>query len=106
MVESRPLGINRRVRGSPDASGSGANSSILWVYILQNPQGKFYIGLTNDLPNRLHSHNRTDKLNALYRTEFVRRGSLGSTDQILITRVDLPGESANGLAWRRASRGP
>ena len=31
------------------------------VYILQNPQGQFYIGQTDDLPARLHSHNRTDK---------------------------------------------
>ena len=34
---------------------------MFWVYILQNPQGKFYIGHTDDLPNRLHSHNRTGK---------------------------------------------
>ena len=32
-----------------------------WVYILQNPGGKFYIGQTDDLDRRLHSHNRTDK---------------------------------------------
>jgi len=31
------------------------------VYILQNPKGKFYVGHTDDLPARLHSHNRTDK---------------------------------------------
>ncbi|MGO8747367.1 MAG: GIY-YIG nuclease family protein [Thermoguttaceae bacterium] len=30
------------------------------VYIL-NPQGRFYIGQTDDLSTRLHSHNRTDK---------------------------------------------
>ena len=33
-----------------------------WVYILQNPAGKFYIGHTEDLPTRVHSHNRTDKV--------------------------------------------
>ena len=33
-----------------------------WVYILQNPAGKFYIGQTDDLGNRVHSHNRTDKM--------------------------------------------
>ena len=32
-----------------------------WVYILQNPSGKFYIGQTDDLGLRLHSHNRTDR---------------------------------------------
>ncbi len=35
---------------------------MFWVYILQNPAGKFYVGHTHDLPARLHSHNRTDKL--------------------------------------------
>jgi len=32
-----------------------------WVYILQNPAGKFYVGHTEDLDLRLHSHNRTDR---------------------------------------------
>ena len=32
-----------------------------WVYILQNPSGKFYIGHTHDLSLRLDSHNRTDR---------------------------------------------
>jgi putative endonuclease len=33
-----------------------------WVYILQNLAGKFYVGQTDDLTTRLHSHNRTDKV--------------------------------------------
>ena len=32
------------------------------VYILQNPSGRFYIGPTDDLHQRLVSHSRTDKL--------------------------------------------
>ena len=32
------------------------------VYILQNAEGHFYIGHTEDLQARLASHNRTDKL--------------------------------------------
>jgi predicted GIY-YIG superfamily endonuclease len=32
-----------------------------WVYILQNPAGGFYVGHTDDLELRLHSHNRTDR---------------------------------------------
>jgi putative endonuclease len=40
-----------------------------WVYILQNPAGKFYIGQTDDLPARLHSHNRTDSI----RGKFTRK---------------------------------
>ncbi len=34
---------------------------MFWVYILQNRQGQFYIGQTDNLPARLASHNRTDK---------------------------------------------
>ena len=40
-----------------------------WVYVLQNLAGKFYIGQTDDLPSRLHSHNRTD----LIRRKFTRK---------------------------------
>ena len=32
-----------------------------WVYLLQNPQDRSYIGHTTDLTARLHSHNRTDR---------------------------------------------
>jgi putative endonuclease len=35
---------------------------MFWVYILQNPAGNFYIGHTDDLENRIRSHNRTDKI--------------------------------------------
>ncbi len=34
---------------------------MFWVYILQNPQGRFYIGQTDDLAVRLKNHNRTEK---------------------------------------------
>ena len=32
------------------------------VFLLENLHGRFYIGHTDDLETRLHSHNRTDKL--------------------------------------------
>jgi predicted GIY-YIG superfamily endonuclease len=35
---------------------------VFWVYILQNPAGNFYIGHTDNLENRILSHNRTDKI--------------------------------------------
>jgi putative endonuclease len=35
---------------------------MFWVYILENPEGRFYIGQTHDLTLRMHSHDRTDKL--------------------------------------------
>ena len=39
---------------------------MFWVYILENPEGKFYIGQTENLQERLHSHNRTDKIEGKY----------------------------------------
>jgi putative endonuclease len=35
---------------------------MIWVYILQNPAGRFYIGQTDDLSVRIENHNRTDKI--------------------------------------------
>ena len=35
---------------------------MFWVYILKNPAGNFYIGHTDNLENRILSHNRTDKI--------------------------------------------
>jgi predicted GIY-YIG superfamily endonuclease len=35
---------------------------MFWVYILQNPNGHFYIGHTDDLVSRVANHNRTDKI--------------------------------------------
>jgi predicted GIY-YIG superfamily endonuclease len=34
---------------------------MFWTYLLQNPAGQFYIGHTDNLPTRLHSHNRNDR---------------------------------------------
>ena len=33
---------------------------MFWVYILENPEGRFYIGHTDNLEIRLANHNRTD----------------------------------------------
>ena len=35
---------------------------MFWVYILQNPVGRCYVGHTDDLPRRVANHNRTDKI--------------------------------------------
>ena len=35
---------------------------MFWVYILQNPEGRFYTGHTDDRAERLANHNRTDKI--------------------------------------------
>ena len=84
MAESRHVGINRLVVGSSRSIGIGANLFVqikigfetnssnnqtglcFLVYILENPDGKFYIGQTENLQERLHSHNRTDKIDGKY----------------------------------------
>jgi putative endonuclease len=35
-------------------------------YILQNPTERFYIGYTDNLGNRITSHNRTDKISGKF----------------------------------------
>src|SRR5687767_6672852 len=39
---------------------SPRTSAMFWVYVLQNRRGKFYVGHTEDLIERLKDHNRTD----------------------------------------------
>ena len=39
---------------------------MIWVYVLQNPSSRFYIGCTENLEQRLASHNRTDKVVGKY----------------------------------------
>jgi len=34
---------------------------MFWVYVMENPQGRFYSGHTDDLSRRVANHNRTDK---------------------------------------------
>ena len=62
MAESRRVGINRVVAGSPDAAGCSQFfvGRMFWTYILENPEGRFYIGQTDNLTARLDNHNRTD----------------------------------------------
>ena len=37
-----------------------------WVYILENPEGRFYIGSTADLAVRLEQHNSDQKVGTKY----------------------------------------
>jgi predicted GIY-YIG superfamily endonuclease len=37
-----------------------------WVYILENPQGHFYIGHTDNLERRLSEHNPKEKMGTKY----------------------------------------
>ncbi len=40
--------------------------SPFWVYVLQYPAGRFYVGHTSDLELREFSHNRTDRIMGKY----------------------------------------
>jgi putative endonuclease len=40
--------------------------TVFWVYVLENPAGRFYIGHTSDLSERLVSHNRIDNIQGKY----------------------------------------
>jgi predicted GIY-YIG superfamily endonuclease len=33
---------------------------MFWVYVLENPRGKFYVGQTENITARIRDHNRTD----------------------------------------------
>src|ERR1041384_942785 len=50
--------VNRRVVGSSPTCG--ANS--FWVYVLENPRGRFYVGQTEGLTARVAFRNRTDNI--------------------------------------------
>jgi putative endonuclease len=39
---------------------------MFWVYLLQNPDGKFYFGQTDNLDLRVANHNRTDEIDGKY----------------------------------------
>ena len=39
---------------------------VFYAYILENPQGGFYIGHTEDLEVRVVDHNRTDEIHGKY----------------------------------------
>jgi len=41
-----------------------------WVYILENPLGKFYIGSTNNLQSRIAQHNSEEKTGKKFTHKF------------------------------------
>ena len=51
--------VNRLVVGSNPTAGA---ITMFWIYVLQNPAGRFYVGYTDNLERRVKSHNRTDKI--------------------------------------------
>ena len=41
-------------------------SDVYWVYVLENPKGRFYTGSTRDLDQRLKQHNSAEKVGTKY----------------------------------------
>jgi putative endonuclease len=39
---------------------------MFWVYVMENPERRFYIGHTADLEQRVANHNRTDKISGKF----------------------------------------
>ncbi len=44
---------------------------MFWVYILENPAGRFYIGQTDDLDRRVEQHNDPEHSNSKYTTKMT-----------------------------------
>jgi predicted GIY-YIG superfamily endonuclease len=89
---------------------------MFWVYIVQNPAGRFYVGHTDNLQNRIASHNRTDKVSGKFtrkngpwilmwvrKTSESRRGNAtGEADQkleICASDSGASSESADVAQW-------
>jgi putative endonuclease len=82
---------------------------MFWVYVLQNPDGKLYIGQTDDLRRRSQQHN--DPAHILTRTTKRFRGpwkvvyseEAPSRSAALVREKAL--KSGQGRAWLKAHLG-
>ena len=105
--------VNRRVPGS--SPGRGANpsdgSTLFWVYVLMNPQGKIYIGQSSDLSRRLSQHNDPNYCGTLHTKRhagpwrLVYQEELGSRREAMGREREL--KSSRGRDWirRKLERG-
>ncbi|MSU58375.1 MAG: GIY-YIG nuclease family protein [Pedosphaera sp.] len=79
---------------------------MFWVYILENLEGRFYIGQTDDLAARLANHNRTDQIGG----KFTRKNGPWAlvwseahlTRGLAVTREHRPFRRRRRTAWRRS----
>ena len=82
---------------------------MFWVYVLQNPDGKLYIGQTDDVDRRSQQHN--DPAYTLTRTTKRLRGpwKLVYSEEVLSRSAALAREkglkSGQGRAWLKARLG-
>ena len=83
---------------------------MFWVYVIQNPDGKIYIGQTDRLEWRLQQHNDPD--HTLTRTtkrfpgpwNLIHSESLPTCSQALRREKEL--KSSRGRAWLRSAVNP
>ena len=82
---------------------------MFWVYVLRNPDGKLYIGQTDDLQRRSLQHN--DPAHTLTRTTKRFRGpwNVIYAEELLSRSAALDREKAlksgQGRAWLKARLG-
>jgi putative endonuclease len=80
-----------------------------WVYVLQNPDGKIYIGQTDDLDRRCDQHN--DPAHTLTRTTKRFRGpwkllySERADSRSMAIKRERALKSGQGRAWLRTHLG-
>jgi putative endonuclease len=57
LLEEKCRAHNPAAAGSQDPVPATKPKSVAWVYIVQNPEGQFYTGITTDLERRIQDHN-------------------------------------------------
>ena len=76
-----------------------------WVYVLVNPEGKLYIGQTDDLPRRLSQHNDPAYRGTLYTKRHPGPWRLVHKEQFATRRQAMRRErelkTSQGRAWIR-----
>ena len=98
--------VNRLVVGSNPTAGANDVLNTFFVYVLQNPDGKLYIGQTDNLTGRWQQHN--DPEYTLTRTTKRFRGpwKLVYSEQISSRSAALAREKAlksgQGRRWLKA----
>ena len=65
-LPGKPLQRDSRWNEFVEGCVRGARLVQFWVYVLENPSGRFYIGQTDELARRVAEHNSADPTGARY----------------------------------------
>jgi predicted GIY-YIG superfamily endonuclease len=75
-----------------------------WVYVLENPAGRFYVGHTDDLERRLEEHNASKRGRCTYSHKngpWKRVWQEGHPDRAFSTAREKQIKSMKSAAWIR-----